>query len=716
MAEQILLSIAMLASRKKAEVKRCLDSLRPILERLSSELIIVDTSQDEGVHALCLEYTDRVAEFVWCNDFSKARNVSVEMARGEWYLFIDDDEWFVEYEELIDFFRSGKYKRYGCANYIQRNWHDLAGTFYSDNWVSRIIKLYPQTRFYSKIHEYIAPQVGQCINLRLIANHTGYIAQTEEDKRKRFERNYPLLLEMMKEEPQRLRWRVQIIQELLNVHKWEEMRQFCSESLEFCRDNSDKDDFRDIGTFYSGLLESLLALGEYESALRVGEATLVDSRTSRLCRVYNSLLLAQLHFRRREWNAAEEQLAVYFDGRTYFEKHPKELEIQEGALLVDTALDEVMVKRALSLRIGCALMRGDTSVLERDYGELGWEKSVMYVSDDLFPVLVEAFATLPDAPILDRAMQDLWRNKEAAQKLFAQIEGFRGQEERFRKLLRMSARMEGEFWYIWYAKLFAADWDNADVDYTELFCGFCRRTPDVFMTPDELEEIVKRHGGSVEEGYLAVPCDEWRKQIREYAKKVPLQEIQMTERALTAMQSSENVRYDYARLWLARARVLKGQAFADIERGLEDYAARALEFARRYFKEWVLEEYPELMPKDALAGVYIGRALRVQYENSREEVFWLDQAARLDDELSAPIVRYLQQRETERKKRARQEKEEFRQLEIKIKAKVQRFLETGRFAEALEILSQLREMKPNDLDVVEMQLRARLGACSKGGQ
>ena len=33
-------------------------------------------------------------------------------------MYLDDDEWFVDTRELIEFFVSGEYKKYGQASYI----------------------------------------------------------------------------------------------------------------------------------------------------------------------------------------------------------------------------------------------------------------------------------------------------------------------------------------------------------------------------------------------------------------------------------------------------------------------------------------------------------------------------------------------------------------------------------------------------------------------
>lgn len=107
-----VLSISLLASNRKATIRKCLDSLKPIMEQVESELIIVDTGCDEETHDILLEYTSHVILFEWCKDFSKARNAGLKEAKGEWFLFIDDDEWFSDVSEIVEFFHSGEYKNY----------------------------------------------------------------------------------------------------------------------------------------------------------------------------------------------------------------------------------------------------------------------------------------------------------------------------------------------------------------------------------------------------------------------------------------------------------------------------------------------------------------------------------------------------------------------------------------------------------------------------
>jgi glycosyltransferase involved in cell wall biosynthesis len=59
---------------------------------LFDELIIVDTGSTDKTKEIALQFTDKVFDFPWGDDFSAARNFSVLKATGEWILWLDPDE------------------------------------------------------------------------------------------------------------------------------------------------------------------------------------------------------------------------------------------------------------------------------------------------------------------------------------------------------------------------------------------------------------------------------------------------------------------------------------------------------------------------------------------------------------------------------------------------------------------------------------------------
>ena len=99
--KKVVLSIGLLVSNRKDTIKKCLDSLQSIREAIPCQLIITDTGCDADLRITLEQYADTINEFAWCTDFAKARNANLSQAVGEWYLYLDDDEWFVNTEELI---------------------------------------------------------------------------------------------------------------------------------------------------------------------------------------------------------------------------------------------------------------------------------------------------------------------------------------------------------------------------------------------------------------------------------------------------------------------------------------------------------------------------------------------------------------------------------------------------------------------------------------
>ena len=98
-----VLSISMLVSRNRDTLEKCLQSLQPFFDELQAELVVVDTGAPKEAIELVKKYTDQIVSFAWCNDFSAARNAGLKVCTGEWFLYVDDDEWFEDVGEIMDF-------------------------------------------------------------------------------------------------------------------------------------------------------------------------------------------------------------------------------------------------------------------------------------------------------------------------------------------------------------------------------------------------------------------------------------------------------------------------------------------------------------------------------------------------------------------------------------------------------------------------------------
>jgi tetratricopeptide (TPR) repeat protein len=82
------LSLCMIVRDEAGNLADCLDSVVGFVD----ELVILDTGSTDRTVEIALEYGAKVPRFVWCDDFSLARNASLQYVTGDWVLVLDADE------------------------------------------------------------------------------------------------------------------------------------------------------------------------------------------------------------------------------------------------------------------------------------------------------------------------------------------------------------------------------------------------------------------------------------------------------------------------------------------------------------------------------------------------------------------------------------------------------------------------------------------------
>ncbi len=84
----ITISLCMIVKNEEAVLARCLDTVADLVE----EIIIVDTGSTDRTKEIAARYTDKIYDFVWVDDFSKARNFAFSKATKEYIYSADADE------------------------------------------------------------------------------------------------------------------------------------------------------------------------------------------------------------------------------------------------------------------------------------------------------------------------------------------------------------------------------------------------------------------------------------------------------------------------------------------------------------------------------------------------------------------------------------------------------------------------------------------------
>lgn len=82
------LSLCMIVKNEEKFLEQCLLSVRELVD----EIIIVDTGSTDRTLEIARQFTDKIYDFVWCDDFAAARNESLKHAKMDWILILDADE------------------------------------------------------------------------------------------------------------------------------------------------------------------------------------------------------------------------------------------------------------------------------------------------------------------------------------------------------------------------------------------------------------------------------------------------------------------------------------------------------------------------------------------------------------------------------------------------------------------------------------------------
>lgn len=84
----ITISLCMIVKNEEPVLARCLDSVASMMD----EIIIVDTGSTDRTKEIAAQYTSRIYDFTWCDDFSAARNYAFSLATMDYIYCPDADE------------------------------------------------------------------------------------------------------------------------------------------------------------------------------------------------------------------------------------------------------------------------------------------------------------------------------------------------------------------------------------------------------------------------------------------------------------------------------------------------------------------------------------------------------------------------------------------------------------------------------------------------
>jgi tetratricopeptide (TPR) repeat protein len=156
----------MIVRNEAATITKCLASVRPWVDRM----LVLDTGSVDGTQQIAQRAGARVEHFQWCDDFSAARNVSLELAAADWHVVLDADETLAHGGATLALLRNMRPDFVG--NVRQDNHFEQAGAKgFASSWIPRILPA--GVRYQGRIHE--QPVHGlELRRLDVHLDHSGY--------------------------------------------------------------------------------------------------------------------------------------------------------------------------------------------------------------------------------------------------------------------------------------------------------------------------------------------------------------------------------------------------------------------------------------------------------------------------------------------------------------------------------------------------------------
>ena len=161
------ISLCLIVKNEENNLKKCLKNAK----EYADEIIIVDTGSSDNTKIIAKEFTDKIYDFVWCDDFSKARNFSFDQSTCDYCMWLDADDFLTEksVKAIIEWKNSQKECDILMCPYVAGFDEKLNPTFVYLR--ERIIKKSPLFRWHDRVHEVIVPSGEIQTNNEILIYH-----------------------------------------------------------------------------------------------------------------------------------------------------------------------------------------------------------------------------------------------------------------------------------------------------------------------------------------------------------------------------------------------------------------------------------------------------------------------------------------------------------------------------------------------------------------
>lgn len=710
MENKIILTISLLVSNRPDTVEKCLKSLDSLRNKVSNELILVDTGCGEQVRGIIEKYTDNIIEFEWCNDFSKARNAGLEKAKGEWFLYLDDDEWFEDTAEIEEFFLSGEYKNYSMADYKQRNYSNLKGTVYSDAPVRRMTRIEPITKFNYSIHEVLTIIPGKRKTFDTYVHHYGYIYKSKEDYYKHSQRNITPLLKELEMEPYELHHHIQIAQEYNVIDEQYKSIEISLKGIE------DFDPTKTSHLYLNGLMVNVVKgysmIYQYENAIEYAEKFWKHKYLIYMAQAKLSYLLSMIYYAQKNYEKVLYYVQIY---EKLYKKQieDKDIYVDQKTIFLEDTFEDKVVYSTFCNGVQASIQLKKTEDAKRFFSYLDFSKKSLMLEQELLKTVCQGIFT-PDGDNYIEMLNQLLEREE----LLSYIIGYLEQERIKNKQAVLEAgkrweRIKGKHWYFDYLKLLSCE----DVfKRRESLRNIWSNPVPILKDSVELElwDIAQKDDMDLYEVIESIPYYKWRQAVITTYTRESWTKIKLLNEKIDSVYREEKFLPHFV-FWKMsflekNIREIQNTGEISVEFLFQQYAKKVEEYYKAFYKDEMMEEHPEFMPIDYQAAVRIKKIQEyINASNYKSAVEQLKELKKLCPDFSKSIKQYLQTVEKLMKQKEKEEneiKDEMAYLARTLKFKIRALIDQKYYDQALQIIQQLENFIGEDEELSLLKEKA----------
>lgn len=713
----ILLSVSMLISGRD-EMEKSLNSLLYFKNAFPTEIILVDTGCNAEQRALAEKYADKIINFTWCGDFAAARNVGLKEAHGEWFMFLDDDEWFENPKGIIDFFCSGEYKAYNSASYEIRNYLDAEGLSYVTSYPSRMVKIQENTRFIGKVHEYLFPFGEPIKKFTDYAHHYGYVYKSMKDHIAHAMRNIELLTKMRQECPGDPRWMFQLAQEYFTLQDYERVVKICKEGLDEweCYKTQLICYPVHIGTLYGYILFALECLGKYkeeeEWLERAYKHPIMKLPVMKLCVAYFDMCAARLYGHIKENKKCVQYFRRYIDNVKKYRGDRSALE-KETAGIVTDVFHNLFISETTLICMTSVLCEEDYQLAQEAFKMIGWEERKVFFRCVWAKEIIDECCSLEYQIFFEDILQKFAEGEEIHEiyPILRELQSkYLQNEDKEHNLRHLIAMLDNDHFYVQASKIIW-EWEEGQKDVgliQECFRKLFMKCPDhILEVEDKVWEIAREMRIDVASLLLQMDYRTWRRALESMEHWASPEEWEKWNHRVQGWKRSEDIRFElfeikYAGSSLANIKK-KTDNLPELEERLWRYAGQVFDFYHPYYKEETLEEISIGLPDELQLALRL-RELYVYRESGQERnaLECMKTCLGIYPKLDKTMLVYAEMLRDELQRQnaeADAAKQELLQMAESLKTMAKAQISQGNMEAAKQILLQTSQYVPEDEEI-----------------